>query len=57
MLIGIVLKIVQVTQDVPDNARVLGRGAGGSVCEVVNLWKSSWGPSKGVNDLDWGVAG
>lgn len=25
--------------------------------EVVNLWKGNWGPSKGVNDIDWGVGG
>ena len=55
------LKIIQLNldhrKDVATNATVIGRGDGGaSVSEVVNLWKPSWGPQKGVTDLDWGSA-
>lgn len=32
-----------------------GRGPGGvGISEVVNLWRPSWSPNKGVNDVDWG---
>lgn len=37
---------------------LLAKGRGGAtISEVVNLWKSNWPVGKGVNDVDWGVAG
>ncbi|KLT45836.1 WD40 repeat-like protein [Cutaneotrichosporon oleaginosum] len=39
----------------PKSRSPFGRGPGGvGISEVVNLWRPSWSPNKGVNDVDWG---
>lgn len=57
------LRVLQLTNpdDSLDSPKIkstpLCRGPGGStITEVINLWRGSWGISKGVNDVDWGVA-
>lgn len=45
-------------QEDPRERTLLARGQGGAaISEVVNLWKGNWPVGKGVNDVDWGVAG
>lgn len=47
-----------IIQEDPKERTLLARGQGGAtISEVVNLWKSNWPVGKGVNDVNWGVAG
>ncbi|GMK56594.1 hypothetical protein CspeluHIS016_0304340 [Cutaneotrichosporon spelunceum] len=50
-----ITKPSEVDDGSPKPRTQFARGPGGvGICEVVNLWRPSWGPNKGVNDVDWG---
>ncbi|BEI90469.1 uncharacterized protein CcaverHIS019_0305390 [Cutaneotrichosporon cavernicola] len=53
-----VLEITNPSQDdegLPKSRTPFARGPGGvGISEVVNFWRPSWSPNKGVNDVDWG---